>query len=272
MRDLEELKARSTTQFRDALKKSKGLNLDGILDDEDEIEADYEPDHPPPVQPADQEEVYEPESPVETPTAVPGVVQLVFPPAFERGAEHGEDRERSPRRRRGSDVSTEAPLPEQPPPDASMDPVSPKRKSTRAAEASPKRLRAEASSPAAAPAVPTDQERQQAQDTPVPEDDSLTVDVMMCDDAELPDGWIWVDGTIEIDEVYMNHMRKGEVNQKTLTPDQRAEFVAAKRKELENYFANSVWEFAAAGEQQQGERHGRVITARWVLTWKCEDC
>ena len=271
LRDLEELKARSTTQFRDALKKSKGLNLDGILGDEDEIEADYEPDHPPPVQPADQEEPYEPESPVETPTAVPGVVQLVFPPAFERGAEHGEDRERSPRRRRGSDVSTEAPLPEQPPPDASMDPVSPKRKSTRAAEASPKRLRAEASSPAAAPAVPTDQERQQAQDTPVPEDDALTVDVMMCDDDELPDGWIWVDGTIEIEEVYMNHMRKGEVNQKTLTPDQRAEFVAAKRKELENYFANSVWEFAAPGEQQQGERHGRVITARWVLTWKCED-
>lgn len=58
---------------------------------------------------------------------------------------------------------------------------------------------------------------------------------------------------------------------KTLTPDQRADFVAAKRKEVENYFANSVWEFAADGEQQQSDRHGRVITARWVLTWKCDE-
>ena len=69
----------------------------------------------------------------------------------------------------------------------------------------------------------------------------------------------------------MNHMRKREVNMKALTPDQRADFVAAKRKELENYFANSVWEFAADGEQQQADRHGRVITARWVLTWKCDE-
>ena len=68
-----------------------------------------------------------------------------------------------------------------------------------------------------------------------------------------------------------NHMRKGEVNMKTLTPDQRAELVAAKRKELENYFAKSAWEFAAGGEQQQADRHGRVIAARWVLTWKCEN-
>ena len=76
---------------------------------------------------------YEPESPIETPTAMPGVVQLAFPPAPPRD-DPGDERERSPRRRRGSDVSTEAPLPEPSPPDASMDPVSPKRKPTRAAK------------------------------------------------------------------------------------------------------------------------------------------
>ena len=85
--------------------------------------ADYKPGRPPSVQLDDaQEEPYEPEPPIEISTAMPCVVQLVFPPASPRDADPGGERERSPRRRRGSDVSTEAPLPEAPP-DASMDPV-----------------------------------------------------------------------------------------------------------------------------------------------------
>ena len=109
---------------------------------------------------------------------MPGVVQLVFPPAPPRD-DPGDECERSPRRRRGSDVSTEAPLPEPSPPDASLDPVPPKRKSTRAAEG-----------------VQNDFEQ-----------NDLVVDVLLCNEEELPDGWTWVDGWIEVDEVYMNHMR-----------------------------------------------------------------
>ena len=39
------------------------------------------------------------------------------------------------------------------------------------------------------------------------EQNDLVVDVLLCNEEELPDGWTWVDGWIEVDEVYMNHMR-----------------------------------------------------------------
>ena len=52
LRGLEELKARSTTQFRDAFKKSKGLDLDGIWVMKTRLRP-ITPDQPPPVQPDD---------------------------------------------------------------------------------------------------------------------------------------------------------------------------------------------------------------------------
>ena len=53
---------------------------------------------------------------------------------------------------------------------------------------------------------------------------------------------------------------------RTLTPDDQALFVEAKRKELEQFFLNNVWEFATPAESQAATAARRVISARWVLT------
>ena len=37
-------------------------------------------------------------------------------------------------------------------------------------------------------------------------------------------------------------------------------------KELQTFFSNNVWEFAKPGDLNKNK--DRVITARWVLTWK----
>lgn len=63
-------------------------------------------------------------------------------------------------------------------------------------------------------------------------------------------------------------VRKGEVNQRTLTVAEREQFIDGKKSELEQYFSNNVWEFATLNEGRKAEGAGRVITARWVLTWK----
>ena len=127
LRDLEELKARSTTQPRDVRKKPKGKRLTMSPTDHLQLNLTMPRKNPMSLSLDDRD----------TDRPMPGVVQLVFPPAPPRD-DPGDECERSPRRRRGSDVSTEAPLPEPSPPDASLDPVPPKRKSTRAAEGSPK--------------------------------------------------------------------------------------------------------------------------------------
>ena len=74
-----------------------------------------------------------------------------------------------------------------------------------------------------------------------------------------------MDGALELDDGFMVQLRKGEVNM-TLSPEERADFVAWKRKELENYFANFVWEFASDQEKKDAEKDQHVISARWVLT------
>ena len=42
--------------------------------------------------------------------------------------------------------------------------------------------------------------------------------------------------------------------------------IEAKKKELESFFANKVWEFTYLKANQVSK--DRVVTARWVLTWK----
>ena len=107
---------------------------------------------------------------------------------------------------------------------------------------------------------------------PVPTDDELVIDevfVVANEGSQLPEGWKLVDGSFELDEIYvMQNLRKGEVNMRNLTPDEQAEFVNGKCSELEQYFQNMVWEFAADQESKKAMNTHRVITARWVLTWK----
>ena len=279
MRDLEELKARSTTQFKDALKRAGGNpDVDELMGDENEIEAEYEPSIYQGDLPPDELAETSDESPQ---GSRPGVVQMFFPQPPQQqqhddGSERG--RERSPRRRLASDASTTLPMVlERPAAESRVVSGSPKRKdhASLPEEESHKKPRGDvARSSTSTPAEIADAAANQAAvETPVPTaDDDLVIDVMMVDDGgDLPDGWKCVDGAIEMDDNYMVQLRKGEVNMKLLSPEERADFVDAKRKELENYFANFVWEFASDKEKKDAEKDQRVITARWVLTWKCED-
>ena len=105
---------------------------------------------------------------------------------------------------------------------------------------------------------------------PVPDDDDLVIeDVFLTQLPEdVPSGWRLVDGELEMDDVLMAAIRKGEVNERKLDPQGRAQFVEGKRKELDQYFSNAVWQFATTSEIESAIRTKRVISARWVLTWK----
>ena len=63
-----------------------------------------------------------------------------------------------------------------------------------------------------------------------------------------------------MDEIWFNR----EVNVAKMSVDERASMVEAKKKELTSWFANAVWEFA----ELDGTNSDRVVTARWVLTFK----
>ena len=52
-------------------------------------------------------------------------------------------------------------------------------------------------------------------------------------------------------------------SEKKLSPDERAQFVVAKKKELGSFFTNDVWEFATSNEISAE----RCLPARWVLKW-----
>lgn len=104
------------------------------------------------------------------------------------------------------------------------------------------------------------------------EDDELTFDVLIHDViGQLPEGWRCVEGEIEKEDVLYMAVGKGEVNQKQLSLMEREHFVEAKRNELEQHSINDVWEFALALDVQKAEAAGRVITARWVWTWRTVD-
>ena len=98
-------------------------------------------------------------------------------------------------------------------------------------------------------------------EVPVPTDDDLMVeDVVFVHGAEpdVPRGWIYVDGCYEVtDEWMVQVLRKTGASEKQMTADERALMMEAKMKELE-------WTFA---EVNPGDE-SRIVSSRWVLTWK----
>ena len=306
LRDLEELKARSTTQFKDELQADGGPEME--WNDEDEMARrgpDSESQYEPSIAPQDEEQDPDdlPDYPDVKMSELPGVVSMMLPPLIEAA-----DRERTPRRagleelpRRRSTltVSTESEVPETPlfdnlseEEDENRRTRSPKRKSE--VEGGGRRsmskrrggVRATSSTttgqhetttttPETGGPYPPQQEPhvpQHSADIPIPEedqDDGLSVDVLVHEvHGQLPEGWRCIEGEIEMEDTFYTAVRKGEVNQRTLTVAEREQFIDGKKAELEQYFTNNVWEFATLNEGQKAEGAGRVITARWVLTWK----
>lgn len=64
-------------------------------------------------------------------------------------------------------------------------------------------------------------------------------------------------------------VRKGEVSERKMTVEEREQFIQAKMKELQTFFSDSVWEFATPEFAEKNKM--RMITARWVLTWKWDE-
>ena len=65
--------------------------------------------------------------------------------------------------------------------------------------------------------------------------------------GSLPEGWVIVDNQFELDETWIasaiRGQRRGEINQRELNVSQREQIIEAKKKELQSYFKNAVWEF-----------------------------
>lgn len=232
MRDLQDLRARSTTQFRDVYEEESP-------DIEDLFDANgvplYEPSEPGEAHASDADDETMQSS------DVPGAV-LLYQRAL-AGAD-GEERRPAPRRQ----VSVDAPAPE-----------SPKRLRTGAVAAAS----FSSPSPGAATAshVPTEPDHT---NVPVPEDDEdlYVDDVFVTDagDSKLPTGWVVIDGGLAMDEAWLAR----ETSEKRMNIEEREKMIVAKKAELISYFDNAVWEFTSL---LLGE-HDRVVTARWVLNWK----
>ena len=251
LRDLQELKARSTTQFRDELRRSgQADEADELEGDDVELDAEYEPSE----RYASEDE---PESRVDAEEPnVPGVVSVFLPRL------QPEDRERTPRRR--DSVTTMAPTEAEDP--QGTVPTSPKRKKDEASADEPPEKSARAT-----PSEPMFPGDLGGGAIPVPEnDDDLYIETVYLTQlpGDVPTGWKIVDGDLELDDVMMAAIRKGEVNERKLSPSERAQFVEGKKKELDQYFSNSVWQFATTPEIDSAIKSKRVISARWVLTWK----
>ena len=76
-----------------------------------------------------------------------------------------------------------------------------------------------------------------------------------CD--QLPEGW-----TYDADAQIFTTDEAFNVNERKLGPDERAAFTAAKRKELESFFENQVWEFSDRWDPE------RTMKARFLLKWR----
>ena len=85
-------------------------------------------------------------------------------------------------------------------------------------------------------------------------------------DDTLPPDWVLIEGQFELDEIWLAQLRGGEVNEKNMTVEEREKMIAAKVKELSSFFDNQVWDFVEVGKVKPE----RVVTARWVLTWKLD--
>lgn len=134
------------------------------------------------------------------------------------------------------------------------------------AEADTERKRVPATSAETSETSPKGKKARTATTIPIGENE-LVVDeafIVKITDMDLPKDWILIEGQFELDEVYLAQLRGGEVNEKNLSCVEREKMVEAKVKELTSYFSNKVWDFVELSEVKPG----RVVTARWVLTWK----
>lgn len=267
LRDLQELKARSTTQFKDELRKSGRTEEAEELDEEEaELDAEYEPSlHPSLFEDGASPRVTDDEE--EKEEGVPGVVSVFLPQLAER--------ERTPRRRE-SIQSTAAPPTEvgdmEMPEAEGSSARSPKRKSEAADSSSREEKAARMNIPETVHEGDEGTTIPDGSTVPIPvqDDDDLIIEEVFLTElpADAPEGWHVVDGWLEMDDVYMAAIRKGEVNERKLKPDERAQFVEGKKNELNQYFSNAVWQVATEGEIENAIKNKRVITARWVLIWK----
>ena len=249
LRDLQELKARSTTQFRDIR----------IPDDETEPDIQDQMDYEPSILGEGEEATYPPdiesEEEEETPP-LPGVVLEML----SKSRELRTSQRQSAVQPSGSQVRTQE--------DAGLDEgAHDKRRRVEALDEPTTTATSAAHAPPAPAEVPVPEPRDGEL---LVEDDEILLDsinMVENDDSHLPQGWKIIGDFLELDEIYVNRelaKRKSEVSERKLNVEEREKFIQAKRQELEVYFRNGVWEFAAPHVVNKG----RVITARWVLTWK----
>ena len=67
----------------------------------------------------------------------------------------------------------------------------------------------------------------------------------------------------------MARKKRLDVNERRLTPEERARFKVAKIKELKSYIKHSIIEARPKGFKVPKER---MVKMRWLLTWKpCEE-
>ena len=285
---LEDLRARSTTQYRDLLSRQKGQRdevFEEVFGDEqqeahEEFEAmdperdqevahDYSPSIGPAGDPIIDEELRR-DLQEEQGRSVPGVVSLMLPQSLQGDEMRSLDRERTPRRQeRPAGRAEEEPEGDtfHDPPEIDPGAESPKKKSRGTTRKKQRTMTegtvAEPSYSVPAPA-PTHDEA---------EEELMVDDVRFVDTggAHLPQGWICVENAFELDEVWLaaELVRRGEVSERTMNVEEREQFIQAKMKELQTYFGNHVWEFANPDFLEKNK--ARVITARWVLTWKWDE-
>ena len=282
---LEDLRARSTTQYRDLLSRQKGQR-DEVYDEvvgegenleqheefeaanpEEEQRSDYSPSIAPADLPEAGEELWkDSELPEEN---VPGIVSLMLPQSLQSQEMRSLERERTPRRQeRQPEVRHESPEPLRDPPETEPGAESPKKKS-RGETKKRQKTRTEPAPSEASHSIPVPAPtRGEAE-----EDELMVEDVMFVDTggARLPEGWVCVENAFELDEVWLaaEMVRKGEVTERNMSVEEREQFMQAKMKELQTYFGNHVWEFANPDFVEKNR--ARIVTARWVLTWKWDE-
>ena len=95
--------------------------------------------------------------------------------------------------------------------------------------------------------IDAEQQLEAAASTPVPEvggDELLVEDAFIAEvhDDSLPADWVLIDGSFELDEAFLVSLgqRKNEASEKHMTPEEKELMLEAKRKELASYFNNNV--------------------------------
>eukprot|EP00959_Pyramimonas_sp_CCMP1952_P273970 5726940-Pyramimonas_sp.AAC.1 len=85
---------------------------------------------------------------------------------------------------------------------------------------------------------------------------------LMLEDKDLPFAWEFDGNKAKLNDIY------AEISTRTMTPHERAAFMDGKRKELEEFFGNEVWEF----HKPTGDEDPKLILkAKWVLKWTTND-